>query len=96
VQTSSLSGSQRRYDWKRDPNSLVHKTAFQTAVALAEYDAEKDEDGKIVLTDDHLTAVVDLSKDFDDYLSQVHKKDQAGRAAIRHERAETMHSQDDL
>jgi hypothetical protein len=64
--------------------------AFQTAVSLAEYDGEVDEDGKIVITDDHLMAVVELSKDFDDYLVQLHKKGPAARAQIRHERAEII------
>ena len=55
-------------------------TAFQTAVALAEYDAEKDEEGKILLTDKHLRAVVDLSKDFKNYLDALHVGDEAKRA----------------
>jgi hypothetical protein len=61
--------------------------AFQTAVALAEYEAERDEDGKIQIRDDHLMSVVELSKDFDDYLAEVHKKTEAARAQMRHERA---------
>lgn len=38
-------------------------------------------------------AVVELSKDFDDYLVQLHKKGPAGRAQIRHERAEIIDEQ---
>ena len=59
-------------------------------MALAEYDAEKDDDGKIVVTDEHFMAVVELSKDFDDYLIQLHKKGQAARAQSRHERVEII------
>jgi hypothetical protein len=32
------------------------------------YDAEKDEEGKILLTDNHLRAVMELSKDFEFYM----------------------------
>lgn len=60
--------------------------AFQTAVSLAEFEAKKDEEGKIVITDEHLRAVIELSSDFKDYLEKLHKKDEAGRAAMRHER----------
>ncbi|KAK5625866.1 hypothetical protein RRF57_001582 [Xylaria bambusicola] len=47
-------------------NGREIRNAFQTAVSLAEYDVEKDEDGKIIITDDHLRAVVELSRDFKD------------------------------
>jgi hypothetical protein len=62
------------------------RTAFQTAVSLAEYDAEKDEEGKILLTDDHLRAVVELSRDFEGYIDELHKGDEAKRAARKYER----------
>ncbi|KAM0563591.1 hypothetical protein ACHAPJ_001315 [Fusarium lateritium] len=60
--------------------------AFQTAVSLAEYDAEKDDDGKILVNDDHFRAVIELSSDFKEYLDELHKKDEAQRAAFKHER----------
>jgi hypothetical protein len=60
--------------------------AFQTAVALAEYEAQKDEEGKIVLTDQHLKSVVEVSKDFKDYLNNLHRGDEAKRAERRNER----------
>ena len=60
--------------------------AFQTAVSFAEYDAEKDEEGRIVMTDKHLRDVVELSRDFKDYLDTLHKKDEGERAAMKHER----------
>jgi hypothetical protein len=61
-------------------------TAFQTAVALAEFEAVKDQEGKIVLTDKHLRAVVEMSRDFKEYLHDLHKGDEEKRAERRHER----------
>ena len=60
--------------------------AFQTAVALAEYYGEKDEEGKVLVTDKHLRAVIELSKDFKDYLDMLHVGDEAKRAARKFER----------
>ena len=62
-------------------------TAFQTAVALAEYEAEKDEEGKILLKDTHLSSIVAMSKDFKDYLVKLHGADEEKRAAIEYNRA---------
>jgi hypothetical protein len=62
--------------------------AFQTAVALAEYDAEKDDEGKILLNDTHLRSIVDMSRDFKRYLDETHGADEDKRAAmenIRHD-----------
>lgn len=53
---------------------------------LAEHDGEKDEEGKILLTDTHLRAVVELSRDFKDYLAELHKGDEAKRAARNYQR----------
>ena len=64
--------------------------AFQTAVALAEYDAEKDEEGKIVVTDTHFRSVVELSKDFKDYLRELHRGDEAKRAERFFERLDNF------
>lgn len=60
--------------------------AFQTAVALAEYDAEKDEEGKVLVTDTHLRAVAEFSRDFKDYLQILHKGNEATRAQRKFER----------
>lgn len=60
--------------------------AFQTAVALAEYDAEKDEEGKVLVTDTHLRAVAEFSRDFKDYLQTLHKGSEATRAQRKFER----------
>lgn len=63
--------------------------AFQTAVSLAEYEDTKDEEGKIMLTDEHLRAVVELSKDFKKYLKELHRADEDKRALRRFERLDT-------
>ncbi|KAF2967481.1 hypothetical protein GQX73_g6097 [Xylaria multiplex] len=39
-------------------------------VSLAEYEAEKGEDGKIVITDEHLRAAIELSRDFKTYINE--------------------------
>lgn len=69
--------------------SANNRTAFQTAVSLAEYDNEKGEDGKIIMTDEHLRAVVELSQDFKTYLNELHKGDEAKRAERKYERLDT-------
>ncbi|KAK6859647.1 P-loop containing nucleoside triphosphate hydrolase protein [Apiospora arundinis] len=74
----------RNVDATTDP--LSHNSAFQTAVSLAEYDAEKDEEGTILVTDEHLRAVVELSTDFKDYLKDLHMGDEDKRAEQRSER----------
>ncbi|KAK8075519.1 ATPase [Apiospora hydei] len=64
--------------------------AFQTAVSLAEYDVKKDEEGTILVTDQHLRAVVELSKDFKDYLQELHSGDEDKRAQGRAERLDSF------
>ncbi|KAK7994263.1 P-loop containing nucleoside triphosphate hydrolase protein [Apiospora marii] len=66
-------------DW----NGREIRNAFQTAVSLAEYDGEKDREGTILVTDRHLRAVVELSKDFKDYLQELHSADEDKRAQGR-------------
>lgn len=68
--------------------------AFQTAVALAEFDAEKDEEGKILLTDSHLRAVVELLKDFKDYLNSLHQGDEGKRSERKYERLDSFSKTD--
>lgn len=60
--------------------------AFQTAVSLAWYDAEKGEDGKIIVTDEHLRAVAELPRDFKNYLDTLHQGDEAKRAERKFDR----------
>lgn len=68
------------------PMMMMIALAIQTAVALAEYDDNKGPDGKVMLTDEHLKAVVDLSKHFKDYLKTLHRGDEDKRAERRYER----------
>lgn len=60
--------------------------AFQTAVALAEYEALKDSEGKIMLTDKHLRSVVEMSRDFKQYIDDIHQGNEDVRAERRRER----------
>ncbi|KAL8673281.1 MAG: hypothetical protein Q9168_002279 [Polycauliona sp. 1 TL-2023] len=53
-------------------NGRQIKNAFQTAIALAEFDATKAEAGKPVLALEHFKVVAQASEDFDDYLCRVH------------------------
>ena len=55
-------------------------------MSLAEYEGEKDEEGVILVTEEHLRAVVELSKDFKDYLEELHLVDEDKRAENRFER----------
>ncbi|EFY96203.2 ATPase (AAA) domain protein [Metarhizium robertsii] len=73
-------------------NGREIRNAFQTAVALAEYDDEKDEDGKIILSDTHFRAVLELSKDFKDYLNDLHKGNEGKRAQRKYERLDTYNT----
>ncbi|KAF9871018.1 ATPase [Colletotrichum karsti] len=70
-------------------NGREIRNAFQTAVALAEYDAEKDSEGKIMVKDYHLKAVIELSKDFKGYLDDLHRRDEGKRAEHRYERLDS-------
>jgi hypothetical protein len=63
-------------------NSLTTVTAFQIAVALAEAQGHKDKEGRILIRPEHIKATVQMSKEFKDYLSQVHKLDLSKRAAM--------------
>ncbi|KAF2143197.1 uncharacterized protein K452DRAFT_247570 [Aplosporella prunicola CBS 121167] len=70
-------------------NGREIRNAFQTAVALAEYESIKDEEGNIELTDEHLRAVVEMSRDFKDYIDELHKGDEAKRAERKYERLDS-------
>lgn len=67
---------------------------FQTAVALAEYESEKDKDGKILVKNKHLKAVVELIADFKNYMYKMHRGDESKRAAERNERYDEYDSVD--
>ena len=55
-------------------------SAFQTAVALADFDNDKNEDGKIILHERHVQQIVHMSQEFKDYLKDLHRGDEAKRA----------------
>lgn len=68
-------------------NGREIRNAFQTAVALADFDGAN-EDGKIVLRKTHIQQIVHMSQEFKDYLKQLHRGDEAKRAdrqRIRHD-----------
>lgn len=53
-------------------NGREIRNAFQTAVALAEYDNDLDEEGKIKVEDRHIDQVAEMSRDFQSYLDDLH------------------------
>lgn len=55
--------------------------AFQTAVALAEYEANKDGAEIVTLKDRHLKSVVKMSKSFKEYLRSTHKNQDSSKRA---------------
>jgi hypothetical protein len=68
-------------------NGREIRNAFQTAVALAQYQARKDGDVQVVLRADHLKRVVKMSRLFKDYIDSTHKnQDEAKRAIIEERR----------
>jgi len=69
---------------------MIVTTAFQTAIALAEYDSEKGEDGLIKVTDEHFRPVIELSRDFKVYLDSLHKANEAKRAQVKKERLDSF------
>ncbi|KAL1847379.1 hypothetical protein Daus18300_013964 [Diaporthe australafricana] len=73
-------------------NGREIRNAFQTAVSLAEYENKQDGEGKIKLTEDHLKSVVELSKDFKDYIDNLHLADESKRALARKERLDSFGS----
>jgi hypothetical protein len=56
--------------------------AFQVAVALAVAQGEKDNKGRICIKREHIKATVQMSKEFRDYLTKVHKVDLSKRASL--------------
>src|SRR4051794_35937713 len=55
--------------------------AFQTAVALAEAEETKDDEGKLILHESHLRSIVRMSGAFKKYLDTLHQGDENQRAA---------------
>lgn len=67
-----------------DDSTANFATAFNTAVALAEYeyDENRDENGKIPVEAKHLQQVVKMSSAFRDYLQNVHDMDIETKAKL--------------
>jgi hypothetical protein len=55
-------------------------SGFQTAVALAEHEADKDSEGKILVKETHLSSIVKMSREFQEYLTELHMADENKRA----------------
>lgn len=70
-------------------NGREIRNAFQTAVALAEHGAEEGEGGKTLLTEEHLREVIELSRSFKKYFSDLHGSE-GKRAYIRGERLDSL------
>ena len=62
-------------------NGREIRNIFQTAVGLAEYEHDVDDEGLIMLKEDHLAQVAEMSGEFKNYLNKLHMKDESGRAA---------------
>ncbi|MCJ1454012.1 hypothetical protein MMC28_004362 [Mycoblastus sanguinarius] len=56
-------------------NGRQIKNAFQTAIALAEFDAKTKKQVKPVLATEHFEVVAKASEGFDEYLSRIHGTD---------------------
>lgn len=67
---------------------LTHELAFNTAVALAEYNNERDTKGNIMLQPRDLEQVVKMSRAFKDYLLEASGMDPAKQAAAYKLRAD--------
>ncbi|KAM0279384.1 hypothetical protein ACHAQH_004649 [Verticillium albo-atrum] len=66
------------------PNHILTSIAlaFQVAVALAEAQTHKDQQGRILIKPDHIKATVQMSKDFREYLVKLNKGDLSKKASI--------------
>jgi hypothetical protein len=59
-------------------------------VSLAEYEADKDSEGTILLTEKHLKSVVEMSREFKHYLTKLHGGDEAKRAQREFQRLDNF------
>ncbi|KAK4540422.1 hypothetical protein LTR36_009279 [Oleoguttula mirabilis] len=62
-------------------NAREIRSAFQTAVALAEVEGPKRQGDRTAVTAEHIKTVVTMSKHFKDYLKDLYQKSQDERAA---------------
>jgi len=61
----------------------IDSAVFQTAVGLAEFEQDKDdEDGKIIVKSKHLEQVVEMSGEFKTYLDDLWAANESKRAKI--------------
>lgn len=58
-------------------------------MTLAEFDDERDKEGTILVKAKHLKAVVELSRDFTDYMNELHLGDEEKRAQRKFERLDS-------
>lgn len=72
-------------------NGREIRNALQTAIALAEYTEESDspqsEDTLVIVEEHHFRRVMEMSRNFKKYLTNVRKSDEKNRAASRKDRA---------
>lgn len=62
---------------------LISTLVFQTAVGLAEFEQDKDEeDGKILVKLKHLEQVVEMSGEFKSYLDELWAGNESKRAKV--------------
>jgi SpoVK/Ycf46/Vps4 family AAA+-type ATPase len=79
----------RAVEW----NGREIRNAFQTAVALAQYEARKAGKTEVMLEVEHLRRVVKMSKLFKEYITSTHKnQDEAKRAIIDERRNDAFDS----
>ena len=79
-------------NWKVDAEPLTSSCsylAFETAVALADYEGAKNEEGKILLKETHIMQIVRMSKEFKTYLHDLHQGDESKRAERQRIRFDT-------
>lgn len=55
-------------------NGREIRNAFQTAVALAEYEQIRDEEGAICIEEQHVRQVAEMTREFQEYLDALHRK----------------------
>ncbi|KAK5110406.1 hypothetical protein LTR85_001270 [Meristemomyces frigidus] len=67
-------------------NGREIRNLFQTAVGLAEFEGEKDEEGKVKLKEDHIAQVVEMAAEFKEYLDDLHQGNEAKRAERKYQR----------
>ena len=64
------------------------RLAFQTAVALAEFEANRGPDGRILIDESHILQVAETSRDFKLYLEDLHDGNESVRALRAGNRAD--------